>query len=230
MDRRHICVFDFETGGLNLEKCEILQIGALILHRTSLKVMDAYKSLMKPLDFDGLDEKALKVNGLTKEQLQEAPEAKVVFPEFCEWIKKFNTSRDNSFFGAPTPCGYNISGFDLPIFDRYCKEYGYWDDRQQRQTVFWPMNRLDVFDHVWMYCRRNADLKKMKLTSILEYCGVSKEEIENGAHDAMWDVEWTAKLAVKFLKLAERLTAVNDVTGKRILEIKDAFAETVTSG
>jgi DNA polymerase III epsilon subunit-like protein len=223
MDRRNICCFDFETGSANPYECEILQIAAVMLHRNTLKTVGKFQSLMKPEDFDALEPKALQVNGLTVEQLQEAPEASVVFPEFCAWIQKYNFTIDNSFFGCPVPCGYNISGFDLHIFDRYCKKYGYWDENQNRQKLFWPLNRFDVFDHLWLYCRRNSDLKKMKLTSVLEYCGVSTEEIEENAHNAIWDVEWTARLAVKLLNLAGYLTAIDETTGQRRLDIANCF-------
>jgi len=180
---------------------------------------------MKPEDFDAIDPGALKVNGLTKDQLQDAPEAGVVWKSFADWIQKYNTSKDKSFWGTPIPCGYNICGFDLVLFDRYCKKYKYWDEKQDRQTLFWPLNRFDVFDHMWLYMRTNSDIKRMKLISILEYCGIPLEEIEKGAHDAMWDVEMTAKLAVKLLKLAGRLTEVGATSGKRMMEIKDCLKE-----
>jgi len=228
MDRRNICVFDFETGGVDPEYHEIIQIGALILHRNTLKTLGKYKSLMKPLDFGALSKEALDINHLTKEELEEAPEPKVVWSEFCNWIKKFNTSRDGSFYGAPIPCGYNIVGFDMILFTRYCKQYGFWDEKNNRQNVLWPTNRLDVFDHMWLYMRTNSDIKKLRLPYILEYCGVPPEEIEKGAHDALWDVEWTANLAIKFLQLADRLTEVNETTGHRRLEIKNCFKNMFT--
>ena len=225
-DRRNLCVFDFETGGVDTRSCEIIQIGALILHRSNFKTLSTFKSLMKPKDFDGLEQDALDINHITKEELENAPEASVVWKEFANWINAYNFSRDKSFFGAPVACGYNITGFDSILFDRYCKEYGCWDEKQNRQTLFWPLNRLDVFDYMWMLFRTNTDIKRMKLTVIAEYCGVPIEEIEKGAHDAMWDVEITAKLAVKLLKLFNRLTEVNPETGRRILNIKDCLLPT----
>lgn len=223
MDRRNICVFDFETGGKNPHVCEVIQIGALILNRNNFKTMSTFESLMKPKDFDTLEDEALEKNGITKEELENAPEAKVVFPSFCEWIKKFNIARDKSFYGAPIPCGYNINGFDLILFDRYCKEYKYWDEKQDRQNVMFPLNRLDVFDHMWLFLRTNSEIKRTRLTSLLEYAGVEKEEITKGAHNALWDVKMTAEFAVKLLKLAKHLTDVDPNTGKSLLNIKNCL-------
>jgi len=229
-DNKHICVFDFETGGRNPHECEIIQIGALILHRSSFKVLDRFESLMQPKDFDALSQEALDVNGITVEQLKDAPVAAVVFPTWIEWITQFNTVRDNSIFGAPVPCGYNITGFDLVLMDRYCKEYNYWDEKYNRQNVMFPMNRIDVFDLMWLFTRFNSDITKRKLVSYLEYMGITKEEIEEGSHNAGWDVEMTAKIAIKFLKWSRQLTEINMVTGRRHLDFKDCFKETVTNG
>ncbi len=60
MDNRSICVFDYETGGKDKNTCEITQIGACIIDRWSLEVIDTFNSLAKPLDFDALEEEALR--------------------------------------------------------------------------------------------------------------------------------------------------------------------------
>jgi DNA polymerase III alpha subunit (gram-positive type) len=224
--RRNIVVFDFETGGRNPYECEIIQVAGCILNNKTFKTMSKFESLMKPEDFDALDPKALEVNGITKEQLEKAPEAKVVFPEFCEWIRKFNVTRDNGFWGAPVPCGYNINGFDIVLFDRYCQKFNFWDENQNRQTIMFPLNRLDIFDMMWLFLRTNSDVKSMKLVSLLEYCGITKEEIEAGAHKAEWDVDMTSRFAVKFLQLAKYLTTVSEHTGRRPMEIKNCLRTT----
>ena len=87
MDNRHFCCFDFETGSTDVTNTEILQIGAVVIDRNSFKIRDEFETLMKPEDFDALEDGALKVNGLTKEELAEAPEASVMFPTFAAWIE-----------------------------------------------------------------------------------------------------------------------------------------------
>ena len=63
MDNRSICVFDYETGGKNKNTCEITQIGACIIDRWSLEIIDTFNSLAKPLDFDAIEDEALKIGG-----------------------------------------------------------------------------------------------------------------------------------------------------------------------
>jgi len=223
MDNRHLCVFDFETGGKDSKTCEVIQIGALILDRNSLAVKDTFKTLMKPEDFESLEDEALRVNGLTKEQLMDAPEASVMFPTWAAWIQKHNINKQKNTFGAPTPVYYGGDNFDMPIMNRYCQKYGYWDNKWGNQTLLNPVFHFDVMEHMWFWHRNNPELKNLKLTTVLEWMGVPKEEIEQGAHDAMWDVEWTAKIAQRLIKLGQYMTSPNE-DGRRRLEMKGCFA------
>jgi DNA polymerase III epsilon subunit-like protein len=225
MDSRNICVFDFETVSSDPQTTEICQIGACILHRITFKVLDTFESLMKPDNFDMVEDEALEINHLTREQLTAAPEASIVFHSWADWIKKWNTSKSKTSYGNPVPCGYNIVGFDLPIFDRYCKKYGYWDEKQNRQNLLNSYHHFDVFQHVWLFARTNRDLPNLKLTTVAEYMGIPKEEIEAGAHNAMWDVEVTAKIATKFFRLSKTLVEIRESTGTRRIEFRDCLAE-----
>lgn len=224
MDNRNLICFDFETGGKNSQNCEILQIGAALIDRNSFKIKSTFTTLMKPKDFDALEPEALKVNGITREQLAEAPEASVMFPTFAAWMQKGNIYKNKSSFGAPIPITYGGDKVDIPILDRYCKEYGYWDKKWNNGTLVNPVFTFDVMKHVWFWTRTNKELENLKLGTVLEWMGVSKEEIEAGAHDAMWDVEWTAKVAIRLLKVGVHLTSLND-DGKRRLDMKGCFAQ-----
>ena len=224
MDNRHFCCFDFETGGIDTSKCEILQIGACIINRNNQKIVDRFEKLMKHEDFDYVEDGALKVNGLTREQLADAPEASVMFPTWAAWIQKHNINRQKNSFGAPIPVTWGGDKFDLPIMDRYCKKYGFWDDKWNNGTLLNPVFTFDVMKHIWFWNRVNPDVKNVKLVTVLEWMGVSESEILEGAHDAMWDVEWTAEIAVKLMGVGNYLTARND-EGKRRLEMAGCFSE-----
>jgi len=223
MDNRHFCVFDFETGSADPSTTEILQIGALIIDRNNFKVKDRFTTLMKPEDFDALEDGALKVNGLTREQLMDAPEASVMFPTFATWIQKHNINKNKSSFGAPIPVTWGGDRFDMPIMDRYCDKFGYWDKKYNNGTLLNPVFTMDVMKHMWFWTRTNKDVKNVKLVTVLEWMGMSKDEIEKGAHDAMWDVEQTAKIALRLLKLCNYMTGLND-EGSRRLEMKGCLA------
>jgi DNA polymerase III epsilon subunit-like protein len=223
MDNRHFVCFDFETGGKDPSKCEIIQVGACVIDRNSLKIKDKFETLMKPEDFDALEDEALRVNGLTREQLADAPEASVMFPTWAAWIQKHNINKNKNSFGAPIPVYWGGDGFDMPIMNRYCEKYGYWDKKWNNQSLLNPIFTFDVMKHMWFWTRTMSDVKNVKLVTILEWMGVSKEEIAKGAHDGMWDATWTAKIAQRLLKVGAHMTSMND-EGKRRLEMKGCFA------
>lgn len=221
-DYRNFICFDFETASKYPETTQIVQIGACAIKRNSLKIVDRFTSLVRPDDFDAIEEEALQVNGLTIEQLKEAPKCEIIFPAFANWIQNYNTNKNKNSFGAPIGMHYNGDKFDMPIMARYCKRFGYWDNKWDNQTLLNPMFSFDIMQHMWFWTRNVKELKNMKLTTVLEYLGVPKEEIEKGAHDGMWDAEWTAKIGIKILNVGNFLTEVND-SGNRKLEMKDAF-------
>lgn len=223
-DNRHIIVFDFETSSANPQDAQILQIGAVIIDRNSLKIKDEFETLVKPDDVSTVQSEALKVNGLTLEQLETAPEAKVVFPTFASWIQKHNTKKDKSTFGAPIPAGWGIDGFDMPILNRYGMKYGYWDKKWNNQTLVNPIFTFDAMKHFWFWTRTNSELANIKLGTVLEYMGVPADVIAAGAHDALWDVKWSAKIIVKLLQVGQFLTENRPDVGTRRLEVKGCFA------
>lgn len=223
-DRRNFCVFDFETGGSNTDKCEILQIGACIINPNSLAIIDKFTSLVKPNDFDALEEDALAVNQLTIPELEDAPPMDSVFDIWAKWIQKYNIYSNKSSFGAPMPVGWGITNFDIPIMNRYCKKYGYWDNKWGNGTLLNPVFMWDVMHTVYRYVRNNPDVDNVKLVTIAEYMGIPKVEILEHAHDALWDVMTTAHIAIKFLCLEQYLLSIND-SGQPRLKLKGCLKQ-----
>jgi len=222
MNYNNICVFDFETGGKDPSKCEILQIGACIIDKWNLEVVDEFNSLCKPEDLDAVEDEALEVNGLKRKDLKKAIDVKIVWGQFVDWVNKYNKSKGplNTFL-APVPAGYNIVGYDLPIVNRYCKKYGPWDKKRKDQKLFNQINKLDLMDHMWFWTENNSDIKSLKLTAVCEWMGFSKAEIEN-AHDALQDVKNTAKIIIRLMRMARSLTTSDEHNQPR-LQMKNAF-------
>lgn len=77
---------------------------------------------------------------------------------------------------------------------------------------------------MFLWNENNSAIKKLNLTSILEYMGVSKEIIE-GAHDAGFDCEASAEILIKLLRAERYLTKKDPSTGKRRLEMSNCMAE-----
>jgi len=225
IDNRHLCVLDFETGGKDKTSCEVLSIGSVIIHSGTLQIIDEFTSLVQPRNFDALEEEALKVNGLTREQLAEAPLPDIIFPAWAKWIQNHNITKDNNSFGAPIPTGWNINNFDLPILDRYCKEFKYWDKKWGSRTLLNPVFTFDVMTEIWLLTRTNPDTKNCKLGDMAIFMGKSEEDVTANAHEVMWDVRTTAEIAIRYLKLMKYLTDYNPATGNRRITLKGCLSK-----
>ena len=137
-------------------------------------------------------------------------------------MNKYNKSKGPlGSYRAPIPAGYNIIGYDMPIVQRYCEKYGPWDKKRGDQKLFNQLHKLDLMDHMWFWTENNDDLKSLKLTSVCEWMGFSKAEIEN-AHDALQDVKNTAKILVRLMRMARTLTAGDEYNSPR-LQMKNSF-------
>lgn len=217
MNNNHIIVFDFETGGTNTQEskgkppCEILQIGAVALHPTKLTVLDKFESLLKPLRPELVEDGALKVNGLTREQIENAPNQKIVWQDFTRWVKQFQ--KNNSSFSFPIAAGYNIRNFDMPLVRNMCKLYGpmVFDKFAgvEHQAIFSSMYSIDLIDTMWMLMENSECLAahsetgkhNLKLTTVAKFMGLNFSD----AHTALGDVYVCAAIISKILKLNRSL-------------------------
>lgn len=219
----HLCVFDFETGGKDRRTCEIIQIGACIIDRRSLRIVDEFETLCKPLDFDALEQEALDINKKTKEELQAAPEMSFVWPQFVDWVNKYNISKGTpNPFSAPIAAGYNIVGYDLPITTRYCEKYGPFDEVRGEQKLFNQVLKYDLMDHLWFWTENLAEVTSLKLEDMCRYFGFPEEAIA-GSHDALQDVRNCAIIIQRFLRVQRHLTQA-DTEGRSRLQMRDWYA------
>lgn len=217
---RDIIVFDFETGGRNPLRCQPTQIAAMALDGRNFKPKGTFESMMRPIldddkaiaaGVDPIEEGALKVTGQTREQLAEAPLPKGVWKKFCAFVDKYNWKGTPYF--APIPCGFNIIGYDLPIVDRLCEQYGPYDDKKQKQKLFSQLFVYDVMQDVKLWTEGDPNIKSISMDSLREIMGLSSEN----AHDALQDVKDTANI---FIKLQKSRRAVY-----RNLKFERAFAD-----
>ena len=217
---RDIIVFDFETGGRNPLRCQPTQIAAIALDGRNFKAKGTFNSMMRPIiddekaikaGVDPIEEGALKVTGQTREQLAKAPLPKGVWKKFCTFVNKYNW-KGTPFF-APIACGYNINGYDMPIVDRLCEQYGPYNDDKRCQKLFHQIYRYDVFQDVRLWTEGDPNIKSISMDSLRDIMGLSKEN----AHDALQDVKDTANI---FIKLQKSRRAVY-----RNMKFEKAFAD-----
>lgn len=196
MNSNTIIVFDFETGSLDINKCEVIQVAAMAIDKKNLEpIKDAvFETLIKPRDFNNLQDEALAINKKTREELKQAPNLDVVWKRFIEFLSMFNAGKGN--MTAPIPAGKNIRHFDMPIFQRLCSELGY-VDKNGNQSWFNRRNMYDLDEIMMLWFDNTNVIPNYKMDTLRDFFGMSKAN----AHDALTDVIQTSDVILHFLKL-----------------------------
>lgn len=215
MNTLPLVIYDFETGGLNTATLEPVQIAAAVLDPRSLEVVDTFNKLMRPLDMNNLDQKALDINKKTREELAVAPEQKVVWQAFAKFVKKHN--KKGGPFTAPIGIGKNSDNFDFPILQRLCTTYQM-VDKSGQQNLFNQRLQFDIEKILWMWFENCDDLPNYRMDTLRTYFGLTTE----GAHDALVDVLQTAEIFRRFLKLHRRLKEMKNKDGEPAIKFKDS--------
>lgn len=223
-----ICVFDFETDGSDPTFCSPVQIAAVMIDPINLEIIDGsefninfkpevlentenYKYETDILDFHS------KVRGCSQEEILNAwykyPKQEHSWNMFVNYLDKYHSrSSKKSQFSAPIAAGYNINRFDLHIIDRLSRKYGNLN-KEKKTDLFYPRDVVDAMNLMFYWFEHNNDLKSYTLDTVRDYFGISK----TGAHDAMKDVQDTAAIIIRFMKLHRNL-------GQKI-KFKQAFTE-----
>jgi exonuclease I len=211
-----ICVFDFETDGADPDKCSPVQLAALMIDPIKLEIIEdsRFNINLKPEaletdenytyeDSDVLDFHA-KVKNTAKSNIladwHKYPKQDQGWKSFVSYLDIYHSrSEKKTCFTAPIAAGYNIFKFDMKIIDRLSKKYKNLN-KEGKTSLFYPRDTVDLMNLVFYWFENNHDLKNYTLDSLRDYLGISKE----GAHDAMKDVEDTANILIRFLKLHRR--------------------------
>jgi DNA polymerase III epsilon subunit-like protein len=213
-----------ETGGKNPKVCECIQVAACVINPRSLELYRDrkgnpvyYESLMQPLDFDALEDRALEINGKTKEQLREAPLPSVVWPQFASFCKQYNMGGKSDGWSCPIAAGYNINNFDMVIVQRLCEQYKILD-KEGKQGIFNNVYTHDVLQLVSYWFNGQKEPTKYNMDAMRDYFGIDK----TGAHDALKDVYDTAAILQRFMNLARNLQHPDK---KPKIKFRDSFRE-----
>lgn len=221
-----ICVFDFETDGIDAESCSPVQLAAVMIDPISLEIVPSSEfniyfkpeTLEKDPEYtyttDVVDFHA-KVYGCSKDDImakwKSNPSQQHSWKMFTDYLDKYHTrTSKKSQFSAPIAAGYNIYRFDLPIINRLSAKYKNLN-KEGKTDLFYPRDVIDVINLVFYWFEQNSDIKSYTLDSLREYFGISTE----GAHDASKDVTDTANIMIRFMKLHRRLS--------KNIKFKDSF-------
>ena len=164
LNNNDVVVFDIETTGLEATKCEIIEIGAVKLHKG--KISETFETLIKPNSV--IPDEIIKLTGITPDMVVDAPSIKQVMPDFYKFC-----------YGS-TIMAYNID-FDYKFISIHGKKLGYIFDNKQIDVLY--LARAFV-----------PGLKNFKLSTVCKKLGVSLENAHRAVHDAMATAEVVIKL------------------------------------
>jgi DNA polymerase III epsilon subunit-like protein len=213
-----ICVFDLETDGSNPDICSPVQIAAVMVDPVRLEIIkdSEFNIMIKPDalendssynygDSDILDFHA-KVRSSTKDKILaswlEYPKQDHSWNMFVSYLDMYHIRSSNkSCFTAPIAAGYNINRFDLRITERLSKKYNNLN-KEGRSSLFYPRDVIDIMNLVFYWFEGNNELKNYTLDNLRDYLGINKD----GAHDALKDVQDSANILIRFLKLHRNMS------------------------
>jgi DNA polymerase III epsilon subunit-like protein len=200
-NQNYICIFDTETGSVNPETCEVLSLGAVIVHPRKLEIVEGgeFYSVIKPEDRANVSPDALAVNKLTWEELDTAPKLETVWKNFMTFLKQYKTGKNA--WGSPVAGGFNIMNFDIPIINRLAKKFGN-VDKDGRPDVFHPRDSFDAMLHMFAWLESAEDIRSYSFDNMRTFLGMKAEGV---AHNALSDSKDAAKLIIRLLNYYRRL-------------------------
>lgn len=173
--------FDLETTGTNPGKHGIHQISGQIVIDGVIK--ETFDFHVQPNPKALIEDEALKVGNVTREQILAYPPMQQVYQEFVsmlgKYVDKFN--KKDKFFLV----GYNNAAFDNQFLRGFFLQngdvyFGSW---------FWS-NSIDVMVLASAYlATRRPEMENFKLSTVAKTLGIVVND--DSLHDAMYDIELT---------------------------------------
>ncbi|GFI01097.1 3'-5' exonuclease [Muribaculum sp. NM65_B17] len=173
--------FDLETTGTNPGRNGIHQIsGSIVIDGKHIQDFDFH---VQPNPKAVIEDAALQVAGVTREQVLAYPPMQQVYQEFVAMLGKYVDKYDkkDKFFLV----GYNNAAFDNQFLRGFFLQNG----DQYFGSWFWS-NSIDVMVLASAYLAdRRADMENFKLSTVAKFLGVSVSD--DSLHNALYDIELT---------------------------------------
>jgi DNA polymerase-3 subunit epsilon len=180
---------DTETGGLNPSKNPVLKIAGMII--VDGKLVKEFDFKVKPFQYQELDNKALKVNGITPEDIErEYSEPQDIFNQFKN-ILYSNLKKDKKYHIA----GYNIQfdiDFLIQFFDNNAGKSDFFN------LFFLPgVDIMQVANFVLM--KERHLFRDFKQSTVANHLGIkiNSEQL----HDAIYDIKISREIAFKLYEI-----------------------------
>jgi DNA polymerase-3 subunit epsilon len=176
--------YDLETTGTKFWKNGIHQISGAIVIDGEIKEKFDFK--VKPYGSASIEEEALKIGNVTKEQIMEYPSMLEVYFKITtmlsKYVDKFN--KKDKFHLV----GYNNSSFDNPFFRAFFVQnndvyFGSWFWSDSIDVMVLASNKLR---------NKRSELVDFKQSSVAKYFGIEIDDSK--LHDAEYDIEICIKI------------------------------------
>lgn len=176
--------FDLETTGTNPAKHGIHQISGFI--EVDGDVKDRFNFQVQPNPLCQIDDAALQVGNVTREQIMSYPKMRIVYNDLIElmtpYCDKFN-KKDKFFL-----IGYNNAAFDNQFLRGFFLQNG----DNYFGSWFWS-NSIDVMVLASEFLKkRRPEMPDFKLKSVAVELGFKIDE--SRLHDAVYDIELTRSI------------------------------------
>ncbi len=173
--------FDLETTGTNPGRNGIHQIsGQIVIDGKHVQDFDFH---VQPNPKAVIEDAALNVGGVTREQVLAYPPMGQVYKEFVAMLDKYvdKYNKKDKFFLV----GYNNAAFDNQFLRGFFLQNG----DNYFGSYFWS-NSIDVMVLASAYIAdRRADMENFKLSTVAKFLGVSVSD--DSLHNALYDIELT---------------------------------------
>lgn len=174
-----ILFLDLETTGVLVNRHGIHQLSGMIVVDGEVKERFDFK--VQPNPQAQIEQEALDVAGVTKEQILAYPPMGAVYGQFVDVLDRYVDRFDKSdkFFLA----GYNIAAFDCPFLRAWFLQNG----DKYFGSYFWS-NPIDVMVLATMrLAAKRAEMENFKQGTVAKFLGVKVDDTR--LHDAMYDIE-----------------------------------------
>ena len=210
-----IIFYDTETVSPNPFGTQIIELAAVAINARRLDIIpnSEFESKIYATDdpeecerlgLDRIQDGALAVNKITREEIAKAPKLKDVWRQFTDYVNNFNYKKTP--YSSPIMAGYNNNGFDDIIVDRICGPHGYnlgpFNHEKNKQSLFHPIYNIDLMKITWGWFENTAEPKRLNFDTLREFFGLSSE----GSHSGIVDVRQGADLLCRFLKLQRSIS------------------------
>lgn len=213
------CIFlDFETGSLpvyennKLYLPQPVQLAAVAINLDTLTFTknDVFSTYMKPIFEDEkakefgvwpLQDKALQINHTNRTMLAEAPETKVAWEKFVEFVKR--NSNGNGPYTRPIAGGFNTIYFDMPIIDNLAAGcYNFGPGKDGKNSLFHVRDHFDVQKVLPMLIGHFPNLTSFSMDNMRSLLGFKETGM---GHNAKIDVIEGAALLCRILQFFRKV-------------------------